>query len=276
MPGGLKRRHAEGRLLVAVGLVLLAGAVALLAGGGASASSTQTPVDLGVAAAGLALVTLGTFLIGFSRDSPFGGTPAGRLLAQTPSLAGAPALSGGSALGTYDEPVRPPRAHAASDTIAGQYAEAARRRTGRYTQYRLMDTAAEPTAPTTPYWGGPRKEPLGSPTGESGTRSGLADEVERLRARVAELESERTRRGPPTAPVWLEAGEALTCAGCGHPLSDGEAGRPCPSCGRPICAACFGAAPVGPDAHQCPDCRTSAPGGGTASAPASPGGAGRP
>ncbi|MCI4357507.1 MAG: 60S ribosomal export protein NMD3 [Thermoplasmata archaeon] len=243
--------------MATVGLVILAMGIVLFAIGGAALSQDPAAFDLWVVAIGLYL--LAGAIVGIGR-SPERGSRLDRLrsYADPPSLAEGPILSGNPADPSFASRRQTPSARSwgASDTIAGQYAEASRIRAGRSASRRLSPLESDlPIGSGYPYAGDPvRRGPSEYSTGPS--RAMLENEVEQLRARVAELESGRAvRAGPPASPDANQWPGPSLCVGCGSILVGGPDDARCVRCGRPLCARCFVTVADGPEAHQCPECR---------------------
>ena len=247
--------------IATAGLVVLAVGAVLLAAGGAVLSQSPEEFDLWLVAIGLfvmagAIVSIGTVQ---PRLRPDGS----RSFSDHASLAEAPALTGTPSPATPPPSRRhlpPARSWATSDTIAGQYAEAARLRTGRGVLRRFAVEDQEPSMGSGYAYStggaGPRTGAEGAPLP---SRAALEREIERLRARVTELESAFTMRGGPAraAPSSQWPGPSR-CVGCQTPLVGGPDDARCPKCGRPLCARCASAVADGPFRGFCPECRSTA------------------
>lgn len=246
--------------MATAGLVILSLAIVLLALGGVALSQDPVTFDLWVLAIGLFL--LAGAVIGIGRSKERGGrVDRPRSFSDHASLAEAPALSAA----TPSDPafsarrgIPAARPRSASDTIAGQYAEASRLRSGRLVAHR-------PAGDPDPYLGSGYPYSMeanrrAAPEAGGAGRASLEAEVERLRARVAELEATRGGRIGAAAlrPSREWPGPSL-CVGCGTVLVGGPDDARCPRCGRPMCANCAAAVRDGPLAHQCPECRGALP-----------------
>jgi hypothetical protein len=257
-------RQQEGRLLEIGGLAFVLMALLLLALGGLATGSDPTAFDLWVLAIGLFLIAGGIVWFGVQRE--VAATPAlsERSYEGPASLAEAPLLSASPAADPFGlrRPLSATSGWGASDSIAGQYAEAAGFRTNRYTQRRLVGPGEPaPSVPqSVPFWASLRREAV--PAREAGLtptpaqHSGSVEaELERLRARVADLEAGRPPRDDASRAVRRASGGIGTCAGCQAPISGALGEGLCPQCGRPLCPRCYGSVPSGPEAHWCPECR---------------------
>ncbi len=242
----------EGTVVSLGGFALLLLALFLLALGGAAAAANPTEFDLWFLAVGILLLAGGFVLIARNRARAASEGSRGYSRESAP-LAGAPAFSGpGPELDSRGVAVA--RGWVTSDTIAGQYAEAARLRASRGTTHRGgPPSTARSGIPS--FW-----EPVGpagsARPGEPTPRSPLEVENERLRDRVAYLESTRENRARanPSAGAFGWPGPSQ-CVGCGTLLVGGPGEGRCPNCRRPMCSNCRSAVPEGPAARFCPDCR---------------------
>ncbi|HUI38037.1 MAG TPA: hypothetical protein VLY85_00230 [Thermoplasmata archaeon] len=262
----------------AAGLGLVAIALVLLAIGGVAFDSDPAIFDLWILATGIYLL-LGALLYLGPLANRLRPSVSERPYPAAASLAEAPAISQGTLGGVpSDDPLPEPPpplaplepalpAWPASNTIAGQYAEVARAVAARRSAARRNPSGSPgggegpsmPFSVAVPVGG---SEPRSGESGSSSpSRGSLESEIERLRARVAELEG----RGPTAAPVGVPTpyrwpggpvgpGPSV-CAECGRMLVGApEEGR-CANCGRPLCGACYGRLPEGPLARLCADCR---------------------
>jgi hypothetical protein len=273
------------------GFALLVLGAALLATGGGMFLGNPTYVDLWLVGIGL-LVLLGAMIgtllrtpaplqlpepVPAPRATP---TPRARPEAPAPMVAPAPAMLPEEPPARPNAPILPAdpgtRPHVVS-TIAAQYA--------------LLDPppAEWATAEETPAWdegefvslpfsAGPRLADPGGWTLDPPVESPpyaplgfLEREVERLRARVRELESPPPTRWaspPKSASTSVSSSDRSApepprpsydrgpraCTGCGSRLP-GDATDPlCWGCGRPLCATCYWRTKEGAGAHTCPTC----------------------
>jgi hypothetical protein len=246
--------------MAVVALALVAMSLVLLALGGVALSQDPEAFDLWVLAIGLFLLAGALVGIGRSPDRNPRGERA-RSFSDHASLAEAPAMSS-----TPPEPFlsrRPAptaRSWTASDTIAGQYAEAARIRSGRTAARRIPGTEGEGSNDVAYPYTPPSPPRAGWDASGAPRRTTFELEMDQLRARVADLEA--ARYGPAGSPAY-PAGAGLSgpsrCVGCRTVLVGGPDDARCSSCGRPLCAHCYAAVPSGPLAHQCPECRGAPP-----------------
>jgi hypothetical protein len=270
------------------GLVLLVEGVALLLTGGAVSLGSPAQVDLWFVGVGL-IVLLGALL------ATLAGIGDAPVEAPDPIVSRArlrsPTAPSDSLTGVFDPspgavPSRSPLARAArpaftvASSIPAQFdgpARASGVSPGRSAQW------DEGTAPaiSLPFSAvGPADGPvLGRGYAEVDTDSSpgpmvyLAQEVERLRERVRELEAPDPGRwgglaatgsppattrpsGPrPPEPPSLDGRTAgRLCAGCGSGLPGGATDPLCWGCGRPLCATCYWRTKEGAAAHTCPAC----------------------
>jgi hypothetical protein len=288
------------------GFLLLVLGAALLATGGGMFLGNPTYVDLWLVGIGL-LVLLGA-MVGTllrtpvparipepvpmahaaptSRARPV--TPA-RIVAPTPParpVAPAPTVAAAATMMTEEPPARPSAPAPPADPVSRPLVAST-----IAAQYALVDPppAAWDSAEETPAWdegefvslpfsAGPRLADHGGwtldtpvPNPPYAPLGFLEREVERLRARVRELEAPPpTRWAPPPQPASTNAPANSSspsepprpsfdrgpraCTGCGSGLP-GDATDPlCWGCGRPLCATCYWRTKEGAGAHTCPTC----------------------
>lgn len=270
------------------GLVLLVEGVALLATGGAVSLGTPAQVDLWFVGIGL-IVLLGALLatlagigeapaetpvptVSRARNRSTPGLSASATRVSDPTSGPAPSRSPLS---------RAPRpAFSVASSIPAQFDGAARASGVPSGRAAAWDEGTGPGI-SLPFSAVGRVEGpvLGrgyaevDPDSSPGPMVYLAQEVERLRERVRELEAPDPDRGswlsaispppattrptgprPPEPPSLDGRTAGRLCAGCGSGLPGGTTDPLCWGCGRPLCATCYWRTKEGGSAHTCPAC----------------------
>ncbi len=184
--------------MAVVALVLVAIALVLLALGGVALAQDPEAFDLWVLAIGLFLLAGALVGIGRSPDrNPW--AERARSFSDQPSLAEAPAMTSPTSDPDFASRRATPtaRSWASSDTIAGQYAEASRLRTGRAAARRPIGTDNEGSSDSTyPYTFSSSRGADWDPS-RPPRRTAFETDMDQLRARVADLEAGRS--GPAGA-----------------------------------------------------------------------------
>lgn len=310
MTSRTRRRLPDTVPLLAAGLLLLLVAIALLIVGGSLSISHPEQFDFYLLLTGLLVILGSIFLTLLRAPMPVGPIPeyapptpsaAGRPAVANPPVASRPAPAERAPAPPAPAPAAtvPPRpasftvrlpALTGSSSIAAQLGNvppaAARSATAAGPDPQVLAASL----PFFPLIGTEEDLPFEGPALARWPQSDavLSSEVDRLRARVRELEQTgvlaptRPRSTGPTAPAVEPPGpRAATafggraCIGCGAALRGGPTEPLCWGCGRPLCANCYWSERSGPLAHRCPSCvaagvRPTSVSGGRASSSAPP------